>query len=786
MQLTFIIGYGASMLSVLSNILKEESSNLNFEYLAINANNIDSVDEDLINKIQQSDIIFLYADAINERIEKAIKDSKARIIVSASDTLSYLSKGDISMLNKAIEYFKVGGEHNLRNLVRFLMKCMGYNIEVDEVKYIPWHGIYHPKLGLFTKTDEYLKIYDRRPLVGILIHRTYWLYGNLKHFNVLIEALECEGLGVLPVFTHGWKDPLLNTPSKEDTIKEFFIFNGKSVVDAVINLTYFFLLDHGKWWNEDVNVESYGVELLKKLNVPIIQPCFSSSQSVDEWLNSEQGLDYLSQVWTIVMPEVDGLIEPIYIAGSKEVGDIRPFEPYTEHARYIAKRVRKWIELRRKKLENRKIAIILINPPCKNLESSVAIGMGLDVPESVARLLNKLKKIGYKVDNPPKDGNELIKIILERKAISEFRWTSVEEIVLKGGAVDFVDLETYMSWFNELPESVKNEMIKTWGKPEDVLSGKVKKELVGMVYENKFVIPGIVFGNVFITPQPKFGCAGSRCDGKVCKILHDPKIPPPHQWLAVYRWITRVFKADVIIHFGTHGYLEFRPGKGVGLSINCWPEISIDDVPHVYVYNVSNPMEGVIAKRRGYALIVDHMYPPMAMADVLDELDSLISQYYKAKQAGDDVRARVIYKEIMKKARELNISGDVERIHRYVESIRNTQIEMGLHIFAHPRLMAEYIATIMANDTYDYPSIRRVIAEYIGLNYDEIRSKPNEINKFGLTNSEILSILHKIAVETIKELIEKNIDSDEEIIDILNKNISKILGGVTGGCSFGV
>jgi len=786
MQLTFIIGYGASMLSVLSNILKEESSNLNFEYLAINANNIDSVDEDLINKIQQSDIIFLYADAINERIEKAIKDSKARIIVSASDTLSYLSKGDISMLNKAIEYFKVGGEHNLRNLVRFLMKCMGYNIEVDEVKYIPWHGIYHPKLGLFTKTDEYLKIYDRRPLVGILIHRTYWLYGNLKHFNVLIEALECEGLGVLPVFTHGWKDPLLNTPSKEDTIKEFFIFNGKSVVDAVINLTYFFLLDHGKWWNEDVNVESYGVELLKKLNVPIIQPCFSSSQSVDEWLNSEQGLDYLSQVWTIVMPEVDGLIEPIYIAGSKEVGDIRPFEPYTEHARYIAKRVRKWIELKRKKPENRKIAIILINPPCKNLESSVAIGMGLDVPESVARLLNKLKKIGYKVDNPPKDGNELIKIILERKAISEFRWTSVEEIVLKGGAVDFVDLETYMSWFNELPESVKNEMIKTWGKPEDVLSGKVKKELVGMVYENKFVIPGIVFGNVFITPQPKFGCAGSRCDGKVCKILHDPKIPPPHQWLAVYRWITRVFKADVIIHFGTHGYLEFRPGKGVGLSINCWPEISIDDVPHVYVYNVSNPMEGVIAKRRGYALIVDHMYPPMAMADVLDELDSLISQYYKAKQAGDDVRARVIYKEIMKKARELNISGDVERIHRYVESIRNTQIEMGLHIFAHPRLMAEYIATIMANDTYDYPSIRRVIAEYIGLNYDEIRSKPNEINKFGLTNSEILSILHKIAVETIKELIEKNIDSDEEIIDILNKNISKILGGVTGGCSFGV
>ena len=766
------------MLPVLKEVLKEESDRWKFNFIAVNSSSC----EDHVEDIERSDAIFVYAHELPESVLNAIKKSKAKIIVSASDSIP-VSRGSPDVLNKAIAYFKVGGRGNLRNLIRFLLKNLGMDLKCEDVKDVPWHGIYHPKLGLFKSAKEYLNVYDRRPLVGVLIHRTYWLYGNLGHFEEIVKALENEGLGVLPVFTYGWRDELLNTPSKEDTIREFFIVNGKPVVDAVVNLTYFFLLDHGRWDREDRFREVSGLELLKALNVPIIQPCFSSL-SVSEWLENPQGLDYLSQVWTIIMPEVDGLIEPIYVAGSIEHDGVKSFEPYEEHARYLAKRVKKWIELRRKRPEERKIAIILINPPCKGLEASVAVGFGLDVPESVARLLNRLKKEGYRVGNPPKDGKELIRMILERKAISEFRWTSVEEIVAKGGAVDFVDLNTYMEWFNELPEKAKAELIEEWGRPEEVLEGR-GKELSGMVYDGKFVIPGLLFGNVFVTPQPKFGCAGARCDGKVCKILHNPNIPPPHQWLVVYRWITRVFKADVIIHFGTHGYLEFRPGKGVGLSINCWPEISIDDVPHVYVYNVSNPMEGVIAKRRGYATIVDHVHPPMAMANVLEDLDSLLAQYSKAKQLGDFERAEVIYEELVKKAKACNVpikANDPEKvvkeIHRYVEAVRGTQIEMGLHVFANPRLdkIAEYVATIMAYDTHRYPSIRRVLAEYLGLNYDEMVAKPNEVNRLGLTNSETIKLLHEVAVKTIEDLLKADRDLEEIVFEILNKNISEVFG----------
>ena len=102
--------------------------------------------------------------------------------------------------------------------------------------------------------------------------------------------------------------------------------------------------------------------------------------------------------------------------------------------------------------------------------------------------------------------------------------------------------------------------------------------------------------------QPKRGCFGARCDGQVCKILHDPDCPPPHQYLATYHWIEDIFGADVIVQVGTHGNLEFLPGKGVGLSEECFPDVVTGDVPFLYVYNADNPPEGTIAKRRGYAV----------------------------------------------------------------------------------------------------------------------------------------------------------------------------------------
>ncbi len=766
-KLTFIIGYGGLQIPALKEVIGELSEELGFsghvvpQGLALKH----------VGLIRSSDAVFLYCSELPDDVLNAVKHSSARLIISASETYAELSRGPADLVEEAVKLWRLGGRANLSNLVKLMLKGAGLDVEVGEAEEPPWHGIYHPDLGTYTSLKDYLRDYGagEKPLVGVLFYRGYWLYGQLGFIDELIRALEGEGLGVVAVFTQGFKLDE-GIPDTEDSIREFLLIDGEPVVEALVNLKSFFILRHGKWWRSRGNSLSVveGVDLLKRLGVPVIQLVMDPYLSLEDWWGSEQGVSYLTQVYHVIMPEVDGGIEPIFYAGSKVGEDgVKRYEVLREHARYVARRVRRWVELRRKPPRERRVAIILINPPCKSLEANVAVGLGLDVPESVVRLLKRLRKLGYDVgDELPETGEELIKLVLSRKALSEFRWTSVEDIVRCGGALDFVDAETYMKWFEELPKDVRDEMIREWGHPLKVLEGSVERELVGMVYEGKFVIPGLRFGNVVVLPQPKFGCAGPACDGRVCKVLHNPSIKPPHQWLAVYRWLSRVFRADVIIHFGTHGYLEFRPGKGVGLSPKCWPEISIDDVPHLYVYVVSNPMEGVIAKRRSYAVIVDHLYPPMGLADVLGDLEKLLNEYAKAKQLGELGRLKAVYDELVKVARKHNVpirGGDpdevVEEIHRYCHMVRGTQINLGLHVFgnppSNPEALAEHVATVMAYDTHKYPSIRRVLAKCLGLDYDSLRSAElSVLPDLGMTSAEVLEALHSLAKQVVRKLLE--------------------------------
>ncbi|WP_457550430.1 cobaltochelatase subunit CobN [Archaeoglobus sp.] len=752
-MICLILGYGARPLATLRRILREEM----IDGVVLTDQNC----EKELEKVLNSKVIFIYAHELPDSVVKSLKDCNAKIISAGGS--EDLTNVPLDIYVKAKSYYIVGGEHNLRNLVRFLASLAGDVRDYREPQDVPVHGIYHPRLGFFDSLEDYLNSYDKRPLIGLLFWRSSWLYGDTKHVEEIVNAFEKEGFGVIPVFVLPKDSTTGIGKDIDESVERFFTKYGQVVVDAVVSLI------------------SFGIEYLRKLEkfgVPIFSPICSYYQSVKNWKESN-GVDYMTQVYGVIIPEVSGAIEPLFVAGSKSIDGFKIIEPYPEHVDYLVRRVKRWVELRSKPKKDVRIAIVLINPPCKGLEAHVAVGMGLDVPESIVRLLHRLKEEGYTVDGVPKSGEELIRLILERKAISEFRWTSVEDIVRCGGAIDFVSLDDYLEWFNELPEDLKDKIIKDWGKPEDVLAGRVAKTLVGMVYDGKFVIPGIRFGNVFITPQPKFGCAGARCDGRICRILHDPTIVPPHQWWAVYRWITRKFKADVIIHFGTHGYLEFRPGKGVGLSPSCVPEASLDDVPHLYVYVVSNPMEGVIAKRRGYATLIDHIYPSMAMAEVLDELDSLLNQYARAKNLGEDARRKKLYDDILKKAEDCKIrirnpeneDETIEEIHRYVDLMRGSQINLGLHVFGNPprdaKRLAEYVVTAMAYDSYYSPSIRRVVAEAIGLNYDEIKRNPMSVTN-GYTNRELLNIIHKLSVCILERLL------NGEDCDVIYEEIGKI------------
>jgi len=416
------------------------------------------------------------------------------------------------------------------------------------------------------------------------------------------------------------------------------------------------------------------------------------------------------------------------------------------------RRLKKWISLKDKSKSERKVAFILHNNPCASVEATVGAGAHLDTLESVSRILNAMKEAGYSVD-PPGSGKELIENIMDHKAISEFRWTTIDEIVDKGGALAMVTKEEYEKWFDTLHPDVKEKMCDAWGNPPGEEMDGVP---AAMVYDGKIVVTGVRYGNAVICVQPKRGCAGSRCDGQVCKILHDPEIPPPHQYMATYRWIENAFGADVIVHVGTHGNLEFLPGKSVALSKSCYPDIAIGDMPHLYIYNSDNPPEGTIAKRRSYATLIDHMQTVMTEGGLygdLKELEDQIAEYNKTK-VSDKARAHALEHIITDLLMNSNLSEEikldelvemgvpfeniVDVAHEAITKLYNTQIPDGMHIFGEsPKgdQRIEFINSILRYDS----EVRKLVLYLLGMDTEPADLKSEVLTGIDALGKEILN-----------------------------------------------
>lgn len=754
--------------------------------------------EEALAELKKGDVILLYrtSDTFWEGIEEELKKIGKKIpIICIGYDPSYwtLSTVKPEIVATCYSYIVIGGEENFTNMFRYIAKeVLGMNIEVVPPKPIPWEGIYHPDApSYFTRIEDYLEWYKLKdaPTVGVLFSRHYWVNNQLELEDALIRELEANGVNVISVFSYGAKDENLGSKGSAEVIQEYFLKDGVPRIDALIKLQMFFLSRNSRQDIADTKVAEEGVELLKKLDVPVFQPVLTYYKTIEEWEKDPQGLG-MEISWSIAMPEFEGMIEPILIGGIKREEDmgtiLRQRVPIEERCRKLVQRVIKWIKLRKKPVAERKVAFILHNNPCASVEATVGSGAHLDTLESVARIMHRMKEVGYKV-NPPKDGKELIKTIMERKAISEFRWTTVEEIVSKGGALALIDVKKYEKWFNTLSPRVRERMKNVWGEPPG-------KEMNGvpaaMVYNGKIVVTGVQYGNVVVCVQPKRGCAGPRCDGRVCKILHDPDVPPPHQYIATYRYLEDIFGVDVIVHVGTHGNLEFLPGKGTGLSADCYPDIAIGNIPHLYIYNADNPPEGTIAKRRSYATLIDHMQTVMIQGGLYEELEEL-SQYineYEQAKISDPSRAHILEHLILEKIRKTNLDKEIKlrddmpfeevirATHEVLSRIRNTQIQDGMHIFGElpeGERRVDFINSILRYDAGETVSLRRVIASLMGLNLDELLAKQGEVHPdYKKSYGELLEEIDNKAKAFIREFLHQG--------NKVNVNFEKLAKEVLG------
>lgn len=696
-----------------------------------------------IESFQGADLILLHPtpDAYWDTLIPQIKLGVPVIAFGYDQSFWALSNVPLQVTATVNAYFTYGGPANMEHLFgylrgRILGEAAAFSLPVLE----RWEGIYHPDAPtVFSTTDEYLRWRGspHSATVGILFYRIYWANGDLGAIDALIRELERD-VTVIPVFSTGSGDQEAGALPATQVIRTYFA----GYVDALVCLQ-----------SSSLSPDPDEPEaVFRDLNVPVFHPLVLYCRTREEWLESSDGIGSTELGWSVILPEMFGMVEMIPIASAMQEGPEGPdhawHQPIDERIMAVARRVRAWVRLRNKPNHQKRVAIVLNSSPCASVEANVGAAAHLDALESVVRILRHFRSHGYDVEVPD-DGGSLARTILDRRAISEFRWTPVEDIVKRGGALGFVDLPLYESWFSELDPELQDRVTGVWGRPPGEERDGVPP---GMVHENRIVVTGLSLGNAVVVTQPKRGCAGSRCDGQVCRILHDPFLPPPHHYFATYRYLERIFGADILIHVGTHGTLEFLPGKSAALSARCVPDAVTGSLPVLYIYNSDNPSEGTIAKRRAYATLVDHMQTVMATTGtygVLRELEDRVADYRKFRDS-DQAFAHALEHQITDLVRKANLEFEIglddqtsrfddilDRVHRILSGIYATRIPEGMHIFGsvpEGERRAKFIVTTLNHDG----SVHALITRMLGF---DLRVWESETALIGVLNhdAEILT-----------------------------------------------
>ena len=669
-----------------------------------------------------------------ERLIEPVREG-FRIISFGSDPSKWaLTTVDHRVAVGAYRYLTCCGDENLRRMFDYIAKALlGKEGEPLEPEELPWQGIVGIESGaIYDSLEEYEEAEDLDPdlpYVGVLASRTNLTMDGLRIERDTSRDLAARGVNPVLVFST-WSPNDEGSRSISDNIRRYFFRKGRCAVDAVVKFSSGFLGESG---GDGPQYEG-AAELLKEMNVSVCQPIITARMSEREW--RESGGLTSDIAWQISYPEFEGVTDPLVIGSDvgTEPGTGKDRVSYVERRGRLADRVVNRVRLHRIPNSEKRVLILLNNFPCNGVEGNVGNASGLDSLESVADLLKRMRDAGYSVD-PPEDGEDLIRRILDSKALSEFRWTTAEEMVRCGGVLHEMDADEYGEYFSSLPESIRRDVTAAWGEPPGE----------GMVLDGRILITGVSFGNAVVAVQPKRGCFGSRCDGHVCRILHDPLCPPTHQFLATYHYYEHIWKVDAVIHTGTHGSMEWTPGKGTGLTECCYPDICISDSPHLYIYNSDNPAEGVIAKRRALATLVDHMQDVMTGVELYGgytELEDLLSQYPTSKD--DPARAEALRSAIASKVSELHmedcgVDGDtaledaVRRCHEALSRMTDSQTNRGLHVLGRVPEGDDMTDTVYSVMRYGNgeDSLRDSIAGIEGLDLTRLLNDPGGLNADG-------------------------------------------------------
>ncbi|MGQ9837392.1 MAG: magnesium chelatase subunit H [Cyanobacteriota bacterium] len=708
-----------------------------------------------------------------EKQGSSFQDGMLKLLQTLPKVLKYLpfdKAQDARNFMLSFQYWLGGSTENLENFLlmladRYLPQVKNQLKFAEPVTFLDM-GIWHPLAPqMFASVSEYLAWWNSRedlpqemkdplaPCVGLVLQRTHLVTGDDAHYVAMVQELESRGARVLPIFAGGLD---FSKP-----VNEFFWNAEKTapIVDVVVSLTGFALVggparqDHPK-----------AVEALKRLNRPYMVALPLVFQSTEEWANSDLGLHPVQVALQIAIPELDGAIDPIILSGrDAATGKAHALQDRIE---LIAARAMKWANLRRKPKLEKKIAITVFSfPPDKG---NVGTAAYLDVFSSIHRVMQALASNGYDLGSDlPATPQALMESILHD---AQAQYASPElNIAAKLSVREYESLTPNVKAIEEY-----------WGPAPGQLNTDGQNLLVY----------GKHFGNVFIGVQPTFGY-----EGDPMRLLFSKSASPHHGFAAYYTYLEKIWGADAVLHFGTHGSLEFMPGKQIGMSGECYPDNLIGSLPNLYYYAANNPSEATIAKRRGYACTISYLTPPAENAGLykgLQELRELIGSYTSLREGGRGIQ---IVNAICDKARMVNLDKDVQlpegdsaelsleerdtvvaKLYAKLMEIESRLLPCGLHVIGAPPTAEEAIATLVSIASIDRPEegilgLPRIIAQSLGRDIDDLYRGRDQGN---LADTEQLDQINKACQKAVAALVKEQTDADGRISKVSKLNFFNI------------
>ncbi|MDP2217700.1 MAG: cobaltochelatase subunit CobN, partial [Methanolobus sp.] len=789
LNISFVTGYSSyenELVSVAERINANTNLNITFSYYITTKlpDDIDLSQEDIIYIVMVTQSASILQDTIQDAIDNGAVVIGSNTYLPESDYDVPEEFADLTDFKKYLSNYWSGGasdDTNFDNLMFYLAKTFYGRSDLTVVEYSGLdRAIYHPAMTTTPveffagDAEEYFEWYANRtyghafsenaPTVGITFYKSYYP-DDMDPIDKLIDGFEAKGVNVIACYGNA-----------DNYLDGYFNYSSQTKVDAVVSFHY-----RGNYFD----IESMGV--------PVMNAVLNGYMNTSQWIETSTPLP-VTNMLRIYGPETEGLIDPIMI-GAKETIQMgnSTVDKYIAHegqVQWLVDRTIAQANLGLKNESDKKVAVIYYNHGGgkDNIGASY-----LEVTPSIVNLLEAMEDAGYDLDGsliPNK--TELVNLMVYQGR-NVGTWAPGElEALVKTGEVVLLPESTYTSWFNELPEQRRNEVIDMWGEAPGKIM--VHTEDNG---DRFIVIPQISLSdNVILAPQPSRGWFENYET-----LYHDTELPPNHQYIAFYLWMQHEFDADVMVNMGRHGTVEWLPGKDFCLLSDEWPALMVGDIPVIYPYVMDGMGEGMQAKRRGNAVIIDHLIPPVISAGLYGNYSTLSSEItsYQTSLAEDENLKQAHLQDIIDLAVELGLDEHVnmsladsnETVDEFLDELTDVLYELrslsmpyGLHILGEApqdqaivgmvnsmlgNEFAEQVAAYNNSDSAHYDLLSKVLLEG-----DDITDAQVQI--LGTTSTDI-EIYLNTAIDHAQLLSEAG-DEIEQVLKAMNgEYIRPNLGG---------